>query len=53
MPKINTEYVRKHGNKQTVAVLGVKDGRVKIKDADGVHFVNESIFSQYFKEVVK
>lgn len=51
MPKINTDYVRKHGNKQTVTVLDVKDGLVKIKDADGIHFVSANIFSQFFREV--
>ena len=51
MLKIGCRYLRKHGNKQTVTVLGIKDGQVQIKDADGVHFVSESIFFQYFKEV--
>jgi len=51
MPKIGNLYARKHGNKQTVTVLGIKDGKVKIKDADGIHFISENIFNQFFKEV--
>jgi hypothetical protein len=51
MPTINALYARKHGNKQTVTVLDVKDGQVKLKDTDGVHFVSESVFGQFFKEV--
>jgi hypothetical protein len=50
MPKINATYVRKHGNRYTVTVLDVKEGNVKIKDADGVHFVSEKIFHQFFRE---
>ncbi len=51
MLKINGDYIRKYGNKQTITVLDVKDGLVEIKDADGVHFVSEKVFSQFFREV--
>lgn len=52
MPKINTQYERKHGNKGTVTVISISDdGMVKIKDTDGTHFVKASTFYQFFKEV--
>ena len=51
MPKVGETYQRKHGNKQTVTVVSVNDGLIKIKDADGIHFVSTHIFSQFFKEV--
>ena len=54
MPKINTEYKRKHGNKGVVTVLSIsEDGTVKIKDADGIHFVKASTFYQFFEEASK
>jgi len=51
MPKINTEYKRKHGNKGVVTVLSILEDRtIKIRDSDGVHFVSANTFYQFFKE---
>ena len=52
MPKINTQYERKHGNKGIVTVISISDdGMVKIKDTDGISFVKASTFYQFLKEV--
>jgi len=53
MLKKGDEYRRVYGNKQVVTILAVSDpkGIVKLKDTDGMHFVNRDSFKKYFKKV--
>jgi len=49
-PEPGRHYRRIYCPNKPVKVLAVsKDGWVKLRDADGIHFVKESVFEDYFE----
>jgi hypothetical protein len=54
MPEIieGAEYRRLFGDKAIIKVIAVsKDGWVKLRDADGYHFVRTGTFPKFFEKV--